>query len=350
MNVNEFNQKKYDQMWHELGHELKNIEAEQSLAVALDTLRQQQRDQGFIRDDLESMERYRFYHPDRPELHFSVQYNPVRLERFKGAGRTAPPPGQAAINAGCFLCRENIRWQQRGIEIGYEVVVDNTSYFALMNAYPLMPVHMVFASEQHLPQSWRTNSSMTEHLEVEKILHDLVTLSTRLPGYIGFYNGEGAGASIPGHFHFQFLKRPSADMQLPLEVAATLPRPDGLNTISDYPVTSMHWQGTAEETVSAAAEWMQRWMADNGAHESRLSANIIAVTDETGQQVALYVVPRDQMRAKSPEMVGIVGGLEILGELVFSSDEEKKRLDRGEIDYHTVERILASIRPAYYDA
>lgn len=347
MNVNDFNRQKYDLMWRELAHELKNIENEQSLVEALDTLHQQQRDQGFIRDDLESMERYHFYHSERPELHFSVQYNPVRLERFKGAGRTIPPPGQAAVNAGYFLCRENIRWQQRGIELGYEVNVNDTVYYALMNAYPLMPVHMVFASRQHLPQSWRTSSSMTEHMQVEKILYDLVTLSTRLPGYIGFYNGEGAGASIPGHFHFQFLKRPSQDMPLPLEVAATLPRPDGLHIISDYPITSMHWQGAPEETVKAATDWMQSWMAENSAHENRLSANIIAVTDQTGQKVALYVVPRDQMRVKSPEMVGIVGGLEILGELVFSSEEEKQKLDRGEIDYHTVERILASIQPAY---
>ena len=43
-------------------------------------------------------------------------------------------------------------------------------------------------------------------------------------------------------------------------------------------------------------------------------------------------------------MSGFIGSLEVLGELVFSSEDEKQRLERGEVDYHTVQRILASVR------
>jgi len=40
----------------------------------------------------------------------------------------------------------------------------------------------------------------------------------------------------------------------------------------------------------------------------------------------------------------MIGGLEVLGEVVFSSREEGQRLEGGKIDYHTVERILAAVR------
>jgi hypothetical protein len=43
-------------------------------------------------------------------------------------------------------------------------------------------------------------------------------------------------------------------------------------------------------------------------------------------------------------MSGIIGGVEVLGEMVFSGEEDGKRLERGEIDYHTVERILSAAR------
>ena len=43
-------------------------------------------------------------------------------------------------------------------------------------------------------------------------------------------------------------------------------------------------------------------------------------------------------------MSGTIGGFEVLGEVVFSSDEERRRLEFGKIDYHTVERILVAVR------
>ena len=49
------------------------------------------------------------------------------------------------------------------------------------------------------------------------------------------------------------------------------------------------------------------------------------------------------MLSHSQEMGGAIGGLEVLGELVFSNDDEKHRLDLNEIDYHTVERILSAV-------
>ena len=44
-------------------------------------------------------------------------------------------------------------------------------------------------------------------------------------------------------------------------------------------------------------------------------------------------------------MQGIIGGLEILGELVFITDQEKTRLENGEVNYKQIAKILSSIHP-----
>jgi hypothetical protein len=44
-------------------------------------------------------------------------------------------------------------------------------------------------------------------------------------------------------------------------------------------------------------------------------------------------------------MTGMIGGLEILGEIVFSTELEKQLLDTGQVDYFFVERILSAVEP-----
>jgi hypothetical protein len=81
----------------------------------------------------------------------------------------------------------------------------------------------------------------------------------------------------------------------------------------------------------------------------RLTANVIATADPDGI-VTLYFVPRDRGMARGTGMSGLVGGLEVLGELVFSSGEERQILDNGAMDYFAVETILGSVRtPLFTD-
>jgi hypothetical protein len=343
--ASEFNKQKYSEFWADLNRKLSDLERNGGgLAAALEALANQQRDQGFIKDDLQSVHRYRFAHPEEPERFFVVQYNPVRALRFGGAGRSTPPNGTSAKHDGCFLCRDNIQWQQCGLEMGYEIDVDATRYIAWMNAYPLMPLHCVIASNEHIPQAWCANGATTRCLSIKKMLKDLVALSRRLPGYLGFYNGEGAGASIPGHLHFQFFKRPDPGVSFPLEVAA---KQSGIEThgmIEDYPIPVAYWRGDLEDVVESASQWIGDWMGRNGHQTSSISANIVSTFDDVEKILELYFVPRHQLRSQSAEMSGIIGGFEILGEVVFCSEEERQRLEFGEIDYHTVERILAAVR------
>ncbi len=343
--MSEFNREKYSEIWTDLNRRLKHIErADGGLAAALEALSDQQRDQGFIQEDLTLVRRYHFAHPEDPTRSFGAQYNPVRALRFEGAGSSTAPAGTGAIHDGCFLCRDNIRWQQGGVQMGYEIDVDSTPYIAWMNPYPLMPLHCVIASSDHIPQAWCANGTASSCLSIEDILKDLVTLAQRLPGYVGFYNGTGAGASIPGHFHFQFFNRPASDASFPLEVAA---RRSGITThgmIDDYPIAVVYWRGDPERVVESASAWIRDWIVRNGHQVSSISANILSTFDDVQKEVELFFVPRHQLRLRSPEMSGMIGGLEVLGEVVFSSHEEGQRLEVGEIDYHTVERILTAVR------
>lgn len=341
----ELNHEQYLEIWTSLNRRLKHIEQyDGGLAAALEALKVQQLERGFIKDDLHSMRRHRFEHPEEPGRFFLVQYNPVRALRYSGSGRTAPPHGGATKHDGCFLCRDNIQWQQAGLEMGYELDVDGLRYVAWMNAYPLMPLHCVFASDEHIPQAWCLNGAAIECLSIEKILSDLISLSRRLPGYVGFYNGKGAGASIPRHFHFQFFKRPELWSRFPLEAAARKSIIGSRGTIDDYPLAVEYWRGDPESISEAVYPWIRDWLARNSHRLPSMSANMVATFDEAKQESELYFVPRHKSRDRSPEMSGIIGGIEALGEMVFSSEEDGRRLERGEVDYHVLERILSAAR------
>ena len=124
-------------------------------------------------------------------------------------------------------------------------------------------------------------------------------------------------------------------------------RKSGIEThgsIDDYPIAVVYWRGELEEVVESASRWIRAWMVQNGHQESSISANIVATFDDIQKKLELFFVPRHQLRSRSPELSGTIGGLEVLGEVVFSSEEEGQRLEFGGVDYHTVERILEAIR------
>ena len=92
----------------------------------------------------------------------------------------------------------------------------------------------------------------------------------------------------------------------------------------DYPVTVKHWHGHSREIIDSAERWAMQWQQSFLEDAGNISANIFACCDNEQDEVQLYFVPRDQTRAFSSEMSGMIGGLEILGELVFSKEEEKQ--------------------------
>lgn len=322
------------------------------LPAMLHALKLHQLAVGFIKDDLKAVARLRIVDPADLNRNFLVQHNPRRANRQQGAGRTVPPAGVAAVNGGCFLCPDNIWWQQSGIEIGLDLDLNARPYKAWANPFPLKQAHYTVATAAHLPQSWA--GTPPPGFTLKDMLEDLIELAQRLPGFLVFYNGAGAGASIPHHRHFQCFHRDDLE-PFPLERAAEETARGTAHSrtyrgvvVSDYPVTALHFHGRQsdrDQITSKLDEWTSAWTEVCG--EENVSANIIATTHPPqargGDDFDLYFVPRNQLYFRGPGMTGTIGGLEILGELVFSTELENERLTAGLVDYGYVQRVLAAV-------
>ncbi len=109
-----------------------------------------------------------------------VQFNPKRL-----VSSSAKVDTKSIKERRCFLCKENLPEEQKGI------LFDN-EYIILCNPFPIFPEHFTISYHQHVPQ--RIKNSFGSLLSLTK------ALSKR---YIVFYNGPECGASAPDHLHFQ---------------------------------------------------------------------------------------------------------------------------------------------------
>lgn len=226
------------------------------------------------------------------------------------------------------------------------LLLNDHPYKVWTNPFPLKEAHYTVATVDHLPQLWADHPSASFGLK--ETLEDLIELAQRLPGFLVFYNGEGAGASIPHHRHFQCFGRDDQE-PFPLEKAADEPlRGSQGVVVRDYPVTALHFRGTQADRsniVEKLVKWTSEWTLVCG--PATVSANIIATTDGPtggGRDVFdLYFVPRNRLYSRGPGMTGTVGGLEILGELVFSTEAENERLNAGLVDYGYVHRMLAAV-------
>ncbi|HAT48742.1 MAG: DUF4922 domain-containing protein [Nitrospirae bacterium] len=351
-----FNRDRFDTLWRTLGERLDEIRQRDGLAGVVEALKIQQLECGFIQDDLSDVIKYRIIKEKEPGRYFIVQYNARRAMRFAGAGRRVPPTGSVSSNGGCYLCRDNVRWQQRGIECGYGVTLDSPRgqrhYIIWMNPFPLMPNHVTVGASQHRPQGWlQPDPDMGGFVSrMDEIGHDFLALLGQMPGYLGFYNGDGAGASIPHHFHFQFFKRIDGQGAFPLERAAfqggQCDATSGPWVVPNYPITVIHFRGSREQVARQLGDVVRKWEGmffDPGA----ITGNLIGALDSSDPNLPnlfdVYFIPRDKTFNHGPGMVGVIAGLELLGEIVYSTEEEKRSLDRGQVNYDFVERVIASV-------
>lgn len=339
----------YETNWSALNIRLREIERlHGGLDAALSGLEANQIKSGFIKANLSDIERFTLHHPSDPDKYFRVQYNPERASRFKGSGYRAQSANPPDTHQACFLCRENIIWQQQGIEMGYEINLDDAKFYAWMNPFPLLPKHIVIATQIHQSQEWPIINRGEPN--VSGLLRNLIELAQRLPGYIGFYNGVGAGASIPSHLHFQFFKRPQNELEFPLERCARRHIESGNKEIilTNYPMPAAVWVGESNAVLEKASTWISKWAQSDIRRLNELTANFIVKSNAMDGTITLFFVPRDRTKSKTKILSGMIGGLEVLGEIVISNQEEKKKLDSGEIDYFVLEDILAGAGTPFF--
>ncbi len=325
------------------------------LSTAMHMLYEQQEDAGFIRDDLSQVECFRC-HDNNNKGFFIGQFNPGRGNRAKGAGRIVPPTGSQTKNtpdASCFICADNVRWQQSGVQLYYQFSVNEREYNALCNPFPFMPVHMTIASVEHKPQSWHNADKSVAKENIRVIVEDLYDTTNKLEGFVGFYNGVGAGATIEQHLHFHFFNVPNGHKTFPIQQAYTLSeagaghddgkgrRKSKLKLISNYPLVAYRiGSNKRDEVINKAIELVENWHTLTG---DTSSANIAAIIEKNN--VSIYFVPRSKLFSRSPGLSGIVGGLETLGEFVLSTERENQAINEQKIDFAYLWRILDSVKP-----
>lgn len=330
-----------------LARRLDGLRRRDGLGAALEGLRRHQVQSGFIRDDLSEVRRFEFPHPEGDGRYFSAQFNPARARRFRGRGVDQPPPGRAAVNDGCFLCPENIAWQQQGAETGYPLDVGRVSAAAWMNPFPLAVGHAVIASRDHVHQHWEANG-----LGLAELVSSLIDVSDRLPGWITFYNGVGAGASVETHLHLHALPRTAGLPPMPIEHAAARHRPAPAGAPSEravvrkgYPMDFVHWRGPREALAADARDWLGDWQRRSEG-DADATANIMAVRHRHAPLLDVYFVPRARSRSRAEGLGGVIGAFETMGEIVCSRPEEGERLASGDIEHAFIEGMLRGVSVA----
>ena len=83
-------------------------------------------------------------------------------------------------------------------------------------------------------------------------------------------------------------------------------------------INVLRWQGDPEKVVSNAVLWISNWVKSEIEPNKRLSTNFIATVGRSRDEITLYFVPRNKNKQFWNGNRGIVGGLEVLGELVMA--------------------------------
>lgn len=123
---------------------------------------------------------------------------------------------------------------------------------------------------------------------------------------------------------------------------------DDTGIIRHYPLSVAVWQGNPESIVKDAINWVRYWADQNIAHMQHLTANFIVTTDPDTHEISLFFAPRDRRRSRSNRMTGLVGGLEVLGEIVFSAEAERIAITSGRLNYDSVEKIYNDVYTPFF--
>lgn len=324
-----------------------------TLADKIRALHRQQTSIGFIRDLLKDVYRARLVEdPRNPNSRaFMIQYNPAREMRRQGAGRSLPPTGYESVNGGCFLCAQNIEWQQCGLEMGYKFPIGKRNYIAWCNPFPFMPNHVTIAAEEHKPQTWLYgNTEMEAGERLGRIIEDLLLIADQMPNFIILYNGDNAGASNKKHRHYHGFERVEGSESFAIEKHAYLELDRRIQPpfpLNHYPMTSIFFHGDVQSIVDDAVGFYESWEASCGSSVN-ISANIIGTKTQrkekgTESALDLHFVPRNQQFSVSVGRSEVVGGLEVMGEIALSKPEEFARVTNGTMKYEDVVMMLKSV-------
>jgi ATP adenylyltransferase/5',5'''-P-1,P-4-tetraphosphate phosphorylase II len=204
-----------------------------------------------------------------------VQWNPQRI-----ISSSAKVDSTSIKARPCFLCRQNLPAEQKGL-------LYKDDYIVLVNPFPIFMEHLTIPFLSHIDQ--QISGRMGEMLDLAMVLTDFVV----------FYNGPKCGASAPDHLHFQAVIKGS----MPIEN-------DFLNDrlcqlMGKYHETSVYcWRNygrsvltfegsNRDEIVSLFSRLYHRLELIQSAGEEPMM-NVIVLTEN--QKWLVHIFPRKQHR------------------------------------------------------
>ena len=146
---------------------------------AIQLIQDQREEWDLAGKNYESLKKVKVKSFDFGNFKIDVQFNPERI-----ISSSAKVDSRSIEKRPCFLCRENLPPQQRGIAF-------NNEYNVLVNPFPIFPKHLT------IPHFTHTNQRIKGHFG------SMLDLSAGLNEFTIFYNGPKCGASAPDHLHFQ---------------------------------------------------------------------------------------------------------------------------------------------------
>jgi hypothetical protein len=213
----------------------------------------------------------------------------------------------------CFLCADNIR-QTYPKEVLVPLTLAGREYLAGANFAWIEPDHYTVMTAEHVDQDYSRHA-----------LQAMIDLHLQTGGQFRvLFNGNGAGASIPWHLHFQI-----TTTAMPIERM-----PAGREPL--YPTAVRRFR-LDDDGFERAHRFAETWLA--GDRRVR-SVNVLLASPRTDTWV--FVFPRDQRHAKA-EGKGLVGGFEVAGDFVLSAPGEEATFRQASAE--TARDILRQVCP-----
>jgi len=228
---------------------------------------------------------------------YKILWRAFRRIGFPGTKKKGDP---GAVHDGCFLDIQNTPEAQRGLRIATDGAM---GYVALMNPFPILENQVTIASLHHEPQELNSRH-----------LWFALWLAERSREFRCSFNGIGAGASIPDHFHFY-----GFTTTLPIEQVDPSPAIHEADDLivcpldQSWPVIALVVTGESNRITSYLLELVSRLST------LQMSVNLL-FTPGVDAARRVYVLPRHKQKP-SPEtgFTNDFGVVEMCGVLVCES-------------------------------
>jgi hypothetical protein len=206
----------------------------------------------------------------------------------------------------CFLCRENLFPEQRGLAFGED-------WTLLGNPFPIVGRHLTIVHREHRDQ------------RIEGRLGDLLDLASALEGLFVLYNGPRCGASAPDHLHFQ------AGALGELPVVGLAGRAGG-PALDAWGARTLLFRG-GRDAVAGGAERALALLAAAFPQEPEPWVNVVAWR-EPGDGFALLLYPRAKHRPEAfhrGELTVSPAAIDLSGLVVTPVERDFERLTAAEM-------------------